>query len=163
MHILLVLAAIAALSAQLASATCYPGGTRWGDKDDARKKLVDACSRELIGDYGPLGDRKACRPGRGISGTGSYEFEIRNENKYGVHISQNDCVEDLGREIQYCEYGGRETVGAILMREVARRQRGSTEHRTEKQGEGRTRNLASDPRVGSAVGATGRLSQYTRS
>ncbi|KAL8679255.1 MAG: hypothetical protein Q9186_004446 [Xanthomendoza sp. 1 TL-2023] len=95
-----------------ASATCYSGGAPWGDKGDARTKLADACS-ELIGNYGPLSDRKACRPGPG-GATRSYEFEIRNENNYSVYISKDACVKDLGREIEYCTYGGRETVGAII-------------------------------------------------
>lgn len=85
-----------------------------GNKDDALTKLISACS-ELIGDYAPGGDRKACRPGlRG----GSYEFEIRNENVYSINISQDACVADLRREIDDCTYGGKRTDVRIFRRFV---------------------------------------------
>ncbi|KAG7001354.1 hypothetical protein G7Y79_00032g067070 [Physcia stellaris] len=104
MQILTVFIAVYALYASQASAGCYDGGAKWGNKDDAVKKLTDACSSELVGNYAPGGDRKACRPGLG---GGSYEFEIRNTNVYSIYISQDACVADLRIWIDNCTYGGK--------------------------------------------------------
>lgn len=121
MQPLAVFATITALYTSYASATCYSGGAYWGGKDntaEANTQLIDACNKQLVGNYGPGESRKACRPSINNKDAGSYEFEIRNQNAGPVYISLDFCVKDTRREIYNCDFGGYEVLEGVYVRYV---------------------------------------------
>lgn len=119
MQFLALLAAVTALCASGASATCYGSGADWGNKDDANKKLVDACNT-LTGTYAPNQQRSACREavGGGLFSAGKYDFVVHNQNNYAFSLSPDVCVRNLRREITFCNAGGYETFGNVFFRYV---------------------------------------------
>ena len=116
MQLLAVVAAITALCASQASATCYSGGAFWPDTGDANTKLIDACKTQLVGTYGPGEDRKACRNGNDAI---RYDFEVHNMNDIAATLSLDACVDNTRREIYHCGQGGHEVFGNVYFRYVS--------------------------------------------
>ena len=114
MQIITAIAAVTALCASAASATCYSGGAPWLSTDDANAKLVDACN-ELVGTYAPNEDRKVCR---NSAYDQKYDFEVHNQNNYAASLSLDACVKNTRREIYNCGYGGHEVFGGVYFRYV---------------------------------------------
>lgn len=117
MQILAVFAAVAALYASGASATCYGTGANWGSTNDAIQKLNDACNT-LAGTYAPNQERSTCRNADGgtVFSAGKYDFDVHNQNSYAIVLSKDTCVKNIGREIYNCNYGGYETFGNVYYR-----------------------------------------------
>ena len=119
MQIIALLAAVTALCASGASATCYGSGAAWGNKDDARSKLNDACNT-LAGTYAPNQDRSTCRnaDSRNLPYPEKIDFQVHNQNNYAVSLSKDVCITNLGHQITYCNAGGYETFSNVYFRYV---------------------------------------------
>ena len=117
MHFLNTVVTAIAIGATTTSATCFPRGAWWWNKDYAKLQLEAAC-RDLKGTYAPGQVKSECknaefteRPWRQ-----KYIFEVNNQNDHAVTLSHTACVRNIGREIQHCSFGGYENWGGVRMK-----------------------------------------------
>ena len=115
MHFSTFLTAATALCATTASAGCFKTGEHWGNHDDAKAALKDACY-ELTGPYDSLPQPKdACKDDPSGSNK-SYKFQTNNSGSKTV--SQADCENHIGGIIDTCGHGGDLTVDGVYYRYI---------------------------------------------
>lgn len=115
MHFSTVLFTAAAVCATTTSATCFKTGQHWGDHEPPHKALSSLCKdHTLNGHYKPHEAAYACRnsPDKGTS----YTFQITNKNSIGVDVTQADCNNYIGDQIDSCGHGGKVTHSGVEYR-----------------------------------------------
>ena len=115
MHSSTFLLIATALCATSASA-CFNTGENWGNHDDAKAALSDACYG-ITGPYGSQQVKQVCGNDP-KSDNKSYNFKINNKSGRDVTISQADCETNIGGIIDNCGHGGEETVGGVVYRYI---------------------------------------------
>lgn len=113
MHFSTFLTAATALCATSASAGCFKTGQHWGNHDDAKGALKNAC-QSLTGPYNTQQPKNVCTNGPSNL---SYKFEVNNQSR-GKTVSQADCENHIGGIIDTCGRGGDLTVGGVYYRYI---------------------------------------------
>ncbi|MCJ1467753.1 hypothetical protein MMC07_006378 [Pseudocyphellaria aurata] len=114
MHFTTFLVAAAALCATSASGECFNTGQNWGDHAVAKAKLAEACGEELARDYGSNDAHQKCKDNS--AGNESYVFRIENHTGGGIQVSYDECVREIGAQIDNCGHGGAVTHAGVYYR-----------------------------------------------
>jgi hypothetical protein len=105
----LVLAAMAAINAEVALAKCYAGAWSFPNKAEAREWVNHACRANggmFTGYFAPGQTKKMCPKSQYGSKFGT-NFEVQNlNNNAGFDLGDDDCYKRLVSEIDSCQYGG---------------------------------------------------------
>ena len=116
MHFPAFLIAATALCATSASAGCFGSGLHWGNHDEAKGALADACGG-LQGAYNAGETKDVCK-NRPSDSNLSYQFQVVNKSGGTVSISQADCEQHIGGIIDTCGHGGDLTVNDVTYRYI---------------------------------------------
>lgn len=92
-----------ALYATSAYGKCFNTGQNWGDHSVAKEQLRQACI-QLAGPYNPHQTASRCR--NSPSSNVSYRFEIENTTNQRSGISADECMRNIGAQIDNCGHGG---------------------------------------------------------
>lgn len=111
----LTAAATTALFATSASAACFNTGEHWGNHDNAKTTLANACA-DITGTFTPNQGKNVCR--NAVTSNLSYNFQITNENGGDVTVSQADCESHIGGIIDNCGHGGQDNINGVLYRYI---------------------------------------------
>lgn len=115
MHLSTFLITATALCATSASAGCFNTGQHWGNHDEAKAALSQACYR-ITGPYGSQQVKQVCQ--NAPSPNLSFNFQVNNKSGGDVTISQADCEKNIGGIIDNCGHGGDVTVNGVVYRYI---------------------------------------------
>lgn len=108
---LLIGAVTALLGATTVSGKCFQTGENWGDHTVAKRELSAACD-QLKGHYGADEIAQKCRAVDGKS----FVFLIQNKTPDITEISKDECMRNIGAQIDNCGHGGEITVSGVRFR-----------------------------------------------
>jgi hypothetical protein len=114
-HFSTFLTAAFALYATSVSGKCFQTGENWGDHDEAKEQLANACN-ELRGNYQAREVATRCR--NNPSEEKSYIFEIENYNSRTTYVTQEECEDKIGAQIENCGHGGQKEYDSVRFRYI---------------------------------------------